>query len=285
MANENDPSAQWTLREPGGPLLFGRSWLPEAPERAAVLIVHGLAEHSGRYGATAAALVEAGFAVHAVDYRGHGQSEGRRVHVDSVDEYVTDVRETLDGVGRRHPGRPVFLLGHSQGGLVVLKLVLDDPTGVAGVVVTSPFLAVHPRARPSVFLRAGAAVLRRLAPRLPLPTGIDVSVLSRDPAVGEAYARDPLVSSRASVGWLDAIARAQREVMAAAPSLGVPALVMASGGDLLVDPEAARRDARAAPPARVEFVWWDGYYHEMLNDLGKERVLERIVRWLRTLSG
>ena len=280
MANPNDPSAQWTLREPGGPLLFGRSWLPEAPARAAVLIVHGLAEHSGRYGATAAALVEAGIAVHAVDYRGHGQSEGRRVHVDSIDEYVADVREVLDGVRDRHPGRPVFLLGHSQGGLIVLKLALDDPGGLAGIVVTSPFLAVHPRARPSVFVRAGAAVLRRVAPRLPLPTGIDVSVLSRDPAVGEAYARDPLVSSKASVGWLDAIARAQGEVMAAAPSLGLPALVMASGGDLLVDPEAIRRFALAAPPERVELVWWDGYYHEMLNDIGRERVIERIVRWI-----
>jgi acylglycerol lipase len=280
MAAGIEPPAQWTMRDPGGPLLFGRSWLPESRPRGAVFIVHGLAEHSGRYGATAAALVDAGFAVHAVDYRGHGRSEGRRVHVDSLDEYVADVREGVASVGPRHPGRPVFLLGHSQGGLIVLKLALDDPAGLAGIVVTSPFLAVHPRSRPSAFTRAGASVLRQVAPRLRLPTRIDVSVLSRDPAVGEAYARDPLVSSRASVGWLDAIARAQREVMAAAPSLRVPALVMASGGDLLVDPEATRRWALAAPAERVELVWWDGYYHEMLNDLGRERVIERIVQWL-----
>ena len=284
MANESGP-AEWTVRAPGGPSLFGRSWLPASSARAAVLIVHGLAEHGGRYAATAAALGEAGFAVHAADYRGHGRSEGIRVHVDSVDEYVADVRAAMDEVRGRHPGLPVFLLGHSQGGLVVLKLVLDDPAGLAGVVVTSPLLAVHPRSRPSAFMRAGAAVLRRLAPRLPLPTRIDVSVLSRDPAVGAAYARDPLVSSKASAGWLHAIERAQREVRTSAASLRLPALVMASGGDLLVDPEATRRFALEAPPGRVELAWWDGFYHEMLNDFGRERVVERIVTWLRTLSG
>jgi acylglycerol lipase len=285
MATANEPPAEWTLREAGGPLLFVRSWLPPSSARAAIVVVHGLAEHGGRYAATAASLVKAGFAVHAVDYRGHGESEGARVHVDSVGEYVADVREGLDAVRRRHPGLPVFLLGHSQGGLIVLKLALDDPAGLAGIVVTSPFLAVHPRSRPSAFTRAGAALLRHVAPRLPLHTRIDVSVLSRDPSVGEAYARDPLVSGKASAGWLAAITRAQREVMAAAPSLRVPALVMASGEDLLVDPEVARRFALAAPPEHVEFVWWDGYYHEMLNDLGREQVWARIIAWLAQHSG
>jgi acylglycerol lipase len=126
----------------------------------------------------------------------------------------------------------------------------------------------------------GAALLRRLSPRLTLPTRIDASVLSRDPEVGAAYARDPLVSSKASAGWLYAVARAQRQVHAAAGSLRLPTLVMASGGDLLVDPEAARRFALEAPAESVEFVWWDGYFHEMLNDAGRERVIARIVRWV-----
>jgi acylglycerol lipase len=280
MARDESRRAQWAVRAPGGPALFGQSWLPSAPARGAILIVHGLFEHSGRYAATAAALNGGGFAVHAFDYRGHGRSEGRRVHVDSVDEYVADVRAALDEVRRRHPGLPVFLLGHSQGGLVVLKLALEDAAGLAGIVVTSPFLAVHPRSRPSAFVHATARVMRRVAPRLPLPTHIDVSVLSRDPAVGEAYARDPLVSHKASAGWLRATSRAQRDVRARASSLRVPALVMASGEDLLVDPEATRQFALEATPARVDFVWWDGFFHEMLNDVGREQVLARIMAWL-----
>jgi alpha-beta hydrolase superfamily lysophospholipase len=272
--------SQWAVRAPGGPALVGESWPTPTAPRATILIVHGLGEHSGRYGATAAALNGAGFAVHAVDYRGHGRSEGRRVHVDDVDDYVADVRAALAEVRRRDPGVPVFLLGHSQGGLIALELALDDPAAIDGLVVTSPFLAVHPASRPSPFVRALARVLFRLAPRLPLPTSIDVRLLSRDPGVGEAYARDPLVSHAASAGWLRAIGNAQRDVRARAPRLRVQTLLMAASGDRLVDPEATRQFARAAPPAVVEFVWWDGFYHEILNDLGREEVLARIVRWL-----
>jgi lysophospholipase len=250
-----------------------------------VLVVHGLAEHSGRYGLTAAALNDAGFAVHAVDYRGHGRSEGRRVHVDDVDDYVADVRAALEEVRRRHPGVPVFLLGHSQGGLIALKLALDDPAAIDGLVVTSPFLAVHPASRPSALVRTLARVMLRLAPRRPMPTSIDVRLLSRDATVGEAYARDPLVSHAASAGWLRAVGQAQRDVRARAPRLRVPTLLMAAGSDRLVDPEATRQFAREAAPDAVEFAWWDGFYHEILNDEGREEVLARIVRWLTSRTG
>jgi alpha-beta hydrolase superfamily lysophospholipase len=276
---------EWTVRAPGGPLLFGQSWGPATAPRAAVLVVHGLAEHSGRYGLTAAALNDAGFAVHAVDYRGHGRSEGGRVHVDDVGDYVADVRAALEEVRRRNPGLPVFLLGHSQGGLIALKAALDEPAAIDGLVVTSPFLAVHPASRPSAFVRALARVMLRLAPRRPLPTSLDVRLLSRDTSVGEAYARDPLVSHTASAGWLRAIGQAQRDVRARAPRLRVPTLLMAAGSDRLVDPEATRQFAREAAPDAVEFVWWDGFYHEILNDQGREEVLARIVRWLTSRTG
>ncbi len=283
---------EWTVASPGGPVLHGRSWEPgastrtadspwaRAAPRAAILIVHGLGEHSGRYASTAAVLAGAGFAVHAIDYRGHGRSEGRRVHVDDIDDYLADVQAGLAETRRRSPGVPVFLLGHSQGGLVALKLALDHPTAIDGLVVTSPFLAVHPASRPSPVVRALARVMVRVAPRLPMPTKIDVALLSRERSVGEAYARDPLVSHAASAGWLRAISRAQRDVRARARELRVPTLLMASGSDRLVDPELTREFARDAAPDVVEFVWWDGFYHEMLNDPGREQVLARIVGWL-----
>jgi len=276
---------EWTVRAPGGLVLYGQSWAPAASPRAAILVVHGLGEHSGRYATTAAVLTAAGFAVHALDYRGHGRSEGRRVHVDHIDAYVADVQAGLAETRRRSAGLSVFLLGHSQGGLIALKLALDHPAAIDGLVVTSPFLAVHPASRPSPVVRAMARLMVRVAPRLPMPTHIDVRLLSRDLAVGEAYARDPLVSHAASAGWLRAIGHAQREVRARAHELRVPTLLMASGGDRLVDPEVTREFARNAAPDVVEFVWWDGYYHEMLNDQGREQVRAKIVDWLARHAG
>jgi alpha-beta hydrolase superfamily lysophospholipase len=276
---------EWTVPAPGGLVLCGKSWARAASPRAAILIVHGLGEHSGRYASTAAVLAGAGFAVHALDYRGHGHSDGRRVHVDDVDDYVADVQAGLREARRRSPGVSVFLLGHSQGGLIALKLALDHPAAIDGLVITSPFLAVHPASRPSAFVRAMARVMVRVAPRLPMPTKIDVRLLSRDTTVGEAYARDPLVSHAASAGWLRAVGHAQREVRARARELRVPMLLMASGSDRLVDPEVTRQFARDTNADVVEFVWWDGFYHEMLNDQGREQVLARIVDWLARHTG
>src|SRR4029453_8044204 len=97
-------ATEWTVRAPGGPVLYGQSWAPAASPGAAVLVVHGLAEHSGRYASTAAVLAGAGFAVHALDYRGHGRSDGRRVHVDDVADYVAAVQAGLGGGGGGGPG-------------------------------------------------------------------------------------------------------------------------------------------------------------------------------------
>ena len=183
---------EWAVRAPGGPALFGQSWLPPTSPRAGILIVHGLAEHSGRYAVTADDLARAGFAVHAVDYRGHGRSEGPRVHVERIEDYVADVQAALDYVRSQHSGLPLFVLGHSQGALVALKLGLDSPDSIDRLVAVSPFFAVHSSSRPSAFMQGLATVLLRIAPSIPMPTRIDVRVLARDPAVGEAYNRDPV---------------------------------------------------------------------------------------------
>lgn len=278
-------AGEWASRAPGGPALFGRSWRPPTSPRASILIVHGLAEHSGRYAATAAALTGAGFGVHAVDYRGHGKSEGGRVHVDDVDEYVSDVRAALEQVRRHDPALPVFLLGHSQGGLVALKLALDDPGATCGLVVTSPFLAVHPSSRPSAGIRALAKVMLRLAPRLPMPTHIDARLLSRDPAAAEAYARDPLVSRAASAGWLRAIGRAQRDVRRGAPRLRVPTLMINGHDDFLYLVDSQQKplfDLLGAPRDMKKHVVLDGVGH---MPPPRADVIREVLAWFDTYLG
>jgi len=268
------------LEGPEGQRLFRQGWAAEGAARGTVLIVHGMAEHSGRYVETASFLAARGWVVEALDYRGHGRSPGLRVHVDDVDDYVSDVRTALEAASRRLPDRPRVLLGHSQGGLIALRFALTSPGEISGVVVTSPFLATHPDSRPHFVRRNLARVLLRIAPRLPLPSGVDARFVSSDPSVVERYRADQLVSARASAGWLRAVTRAQRAVRADAPRLEVPSLIMSSGADRLADPEAARDFAARARAGLVEYVRWEGFFHEMLNEPGRAAVYQRIAAWL-----
>ena len=262
-----------------GTELFWRSWVPADP-RAASLFVHGLAEHSGRYEATARFFAGRGMACYAVDLRGHGQSQGRRVHVDSFDDYRADVDAALALVRERHPGLPLFPVGHSMGGLIVILYVLAKPQAVTGAVVSSPLLAAHPSAEPSSALKAVSRILSSVAPRLLIASNLDTAALSRDPAVVEAYVKDPLVTSKVSPRWFASLQTAMAQARLRAPSLAVPMLLMQSGADRLVDPEATRRWAQAAPPDQLEFVWWDGLFHEMFNEPEREQVLDRTARWI-----
>ena len=179
-----------------------------------------------------------------------------------------------------HPGVPLVLLGHSQGGLIVLLAALTAPAGVAAVIATSPFLGIHPASRPSAALAAAGRVLSRTIPTLRLASGLDTSMLSRDPDVVAAYVADPLVTSKVSARWFTEIGAAHARALALAPTLTVPTLVMQAGADRLVDPGATRGWAEAAPAGLVEYVEWDGFYHEILNEPEKAQVLARIEAWL-----
>ena len=261
-----------------------RSWLP-ASERAVVLIVHGLGEHSGRYAHVARHLVSLRYACYALDYRGHGRSGGLRAHVHRFDDYLADVAAMRAHLHAAHPNSPLVLLGHSQGGLIVLLATLTAPAGVAAVIASSPFLGIHPASRPSAPLAAAARVLSRALPKLRLASGLDPKLLSRDPEVVAAYEADPLVTSKVSARWFTELNAAHARVLALAPTLTVPALVMQSGADRLVDPAASRRWAEAAPKGLVEYVEWEGFYHEMLNEPEKAQVLAHVETWLAARVG
>lgn len=270
----------WT-RSADGTALFWRSWRTASP-RAEAAIVHGLGEHSGRYDHVGQFLAARGIECWAGDCRGHGLSPGPRVHVDDFGAYAEDAGAFLDLASAA--GRPLFLIGHSQGGLVALLRALRRPEGLRGVVVSSPFVAAHSAAAPSALRLAGLAVLFRLAPSFVTRTGLDTSALSHDPEVEKQYVADPLVSKKVSAGWYRAARAAQEEVNLGAPRFAVPVLVMASGDDRLVDPAAVRGWAERAPRDRVTYVEWPGMYHEMFNEIGKERVLERVAEWISERS-
>src|SRR5688500_3617484 len=158
----------WT-RSPDGTALFWRSWRSPSP-RAGVALVHGLGEHSGRYDHVGRFLAGRGFDCWAGDCRGHGLSPGPRVHVDDFGAFAGDAGAFLALAAA--PGRPLFLIGHSQGGLVALLRALRHPQGLDGVVVSSPYLATHRAAAPSGLRLAAAAILLRVAPSRLIASGL-----------------------------------------------------------------------------------------------------------------
>jgi alpha-beta hydrolase superfamily lysophospholipase len=262
-----------------GRALYFQSWQPQHP-RAVVVIAHGLAEHSGRYDDTARAFAKAGLAVYAADHRGHGNSPGRRVHLSSFKEFRADARAVLDLAHAEHPQLPLFLLGHSQGGLVAATLALREPHRLAGLVLSSPLLGIAERSRPSPVKAALGRILASVWPQALLASDVDPALLSRDPSVGAAYAADPLVSHAVSAGWYRALQDALADVHERAPSLLVPTLVLYAGADALVDPEATVRWTARTPPGRVEAFCYHSLYHEILNAPEREQVWRRIEQWV-----
>lgn len=261
--------------------LHWRRWTPTDP-RGILLVVPGLAEHGGRYGNLVDYFAPRGWDCWAIDLRGHGESTGRRVHVDRFDDYLDDVATLHTEIRRQRGDLPVVVVGHSMGGLVVLRYLLAANKPVAAGVISSPSLGSHAGSEPPWILDRIARLLSRLAPGMLFASDLDTDAISRDPAVPAAYRADPLVSGKVSARWYTEIRAAMAETLARAGELSTPTLLMQSGADRLVDPEATRRWAAAAPASLLDFVEWPGYYHEMLNEPVAERikVLERIETWL-----
>ena len=268
--------------------LYWQSWVPSVPV-GVLVIIHGLAEHSGRYRETAEAFAANGWAVYAGDLRGHGRSGNvpgaGRVHVRRFTDYFLDVATFVDLARESHAGLPLFLLGHSMGGLVTISYTLQQPSGLSGAVISSPALGTHPDFKPPPILRLLVSLLDRVAPRLRFPSDLDTQAISRDPEVVRAYMDDPLVSSKVSARWYAEILRSIERAPADAHLLQAPMLLMQSGADRLVDPAAPARWARSAPPGLVEVVHWEGLYHEMFNEPEKPEVRQRVIDWLQHRVG
>jgi len=271
------------LRTADGLELASYRWLAgegaTAP-RATVALVHGLAEHAGRYAALAARLNAAGIDVLAVDLRGHGQSPGERAWVERFDGYLNDADALVDEAARG--GAPLFLMGHSMGGAVAALYAIERAAArgrtLAGLVLSSPALA--PGRDVPRWMLAVSRVISRVWPTFPA-IRIDPALLSRDPAVVEANRTDPLVHhaavpARTGAEILDAMARIER----GRGALRVPVLVYHGTDDKLTEPDGSRAfGARVGSPDRT-LTLYEGGFHETMNDLDRERVIGALIAWI-----
>lgn len=260
-----------------GTRLFYR-WHPVADPRGSVVLVHGFAEHSGRYAWVMDRLNGAGFNVMAYDYRGHGHAEGSRVYIDRFTEYVDDARSALDFVEDRARRPPVFLLGHSQGGLISLVTLLTQQQRIRGCVLSSPALGIAVPV--PAWKDALGKVMARVLPSLAIPSGIDAEHLCRDAQVVKDYLADPLVPSFARAGWYVAFTEAQREMERRASEVTLPVLVLQGAEDQIADPVATERVAGRLGSQDVTFRSLPGLRHEIFNEPERAEVLDELVAWL-----
>jgi alpha-beta hydrolase superfamily lysophospholipase len=263
--------------------LFIQGWSPENP-RGAVMVVHGLADHSGRHKELCEFLAGRGFLCQAIDYRGHGKSPGQRAHVRRFSDYQKDLRALDSHTSERYKG-PRFFLGHSFGGLLVLDLLLSpSPPDVAGAILSSPLLGIHPDTKPGTPRRLLGQTLSRIWPNVPFPSGLDPSHVSRDPAVVAGYRADPLVSRTVTPRWYTETGEALARVGACAGAVRSPLLVIYAGADRIVDPAATRAFVQRTPRGLVEEHCYPELFHEIFHEPEKAHVLERAAAWLEAAS-
>ena len=269
-----------SLQGAGGTEIHWQAWQP-AEGRGAVVLAHGAGEHSGRYAHVGERLTASGYAVYALDHRGHGRSGGPRMYIDSMDDVVADLGSFVTLVRARQPGLPLVLLGHSMGGLVALASAIGDQASIDALVLTSPLAAL---AAASPAQRLAASALSAIAPRLGL-IAVDPTLVSRDPAVVRAYVDDPLVfHGKLPARTIAQLAATVRRLPAETPAVRVPLLVMLGSADRLVPPAGGRMVHDRASSTDKTLIVYDGLYHEILNEPEQDRVMDDLVAWLDARS-
>ena len=266
----------------GGLELHWWCWRSESVPQAAVALVHGVGEHSGRYANVVGPLVEGGYAVYGYDQRGHGRSPGLRVHIDRWAEYRDDLGAFLRLVAGEERDRPLVVYGHSMGALVVLDYLLQDPRELAGAIVSG--VPLEPAGIGSPLLVVVARALSGVRPRHSVNLGLDAAALSRDAAVVEAYRADPLVTPRATVRWGAESLDTVRRVKEGMSRIDLPLLVLHGEDDRLNLAEGARALVEAVPHPDKTLHVYPGGYHEPHNDVGHEQVAADVVGWLDCLT-
>ena len=271
-----------------GERLHLQAWLPAAPDpdgvavatdpAAVIALVHGYGDHGGRHTWFGEDMATRGYAVYAYDLRGHGQSSGTRGQIKRFDDYLDDTAVFLDEVRRRQPGKPVVLLGHSLGGLICTRFAQERPCDVRALVLSSPFFALTVQPEPMKLL--GAKALSTLWPGRDIGNTVRAEDLSHDTSVVEAYVTDPLVHHVATARWAAEALSAQEAAMAAAPGVTLPLLVLYGKDDEIADPSFAEAFFATAGSADKKLIHYEGFYHELFNEVGREQVFADVAAWL-----
>jgi alpha-beta hydrolase superfamily lysophospholipase len=258
--------------------IYWQAWLPgTVGPRATIVLAHGASEHGGRYAWTGEQLAARGYALYAIDHRGHGRSAGDRAVIDRMQFAVDDLHTLVERATAAQPGRPVVLLGHSMGGAVALSYTIEHEDALDALVLSAPLAALEAA---SPVQRVAGRVLSVVAPKLGV-VGIDSTAVSRDPQVVEDYDADPLnYHGKLPARTVAELTSAIDGYPEAVKRFKLPMLVMHGTADRLTPIAGSEMVVANAASSDKTFKSYDGLFHEILNEPERQRVLDDIAAWL-----
>ena len=261
-----------------GQQLFTQSWLPDTEVKAILIIAHGLGEHSNRYLPLVEYFVAKGYGIYALDHEGHGKSEGLRGYINRFEDYIQSLDDLIEGVAKLHTGKKLYLIGHSMGGTISANYLLKHQQKLAGCLLSGSALSVGRVISP--FQQQVLKVLSLLYPKKPL-IQLDVTAVSRDPAVVEAYLNDPLVYGGKHTARLMAeIVMAANRTLAEAATIRLPMLIMHGGDDLMAAPDGSETLYNNISSIDKTLKIYPGLYHEIFLEKEKLEIFDDMAQWL-----
>ncbi len=258
--------------------VYYQYWLPDKEIKAVLLVAHGLAEHSGRYMNLVNHFVPAGYAVYGIDHIGHGKSDGNRVFVEHFQDFTKTLKIYFDNIKNWQPEKPIFLIGHSMGGLIGATYLLEYQNELAGAVLSGPGVKLPDHlSRATILVGKILSILMPKAGIIPL----NYDGISQDPNVVDAYIKDPLVYTGKITARLGTqIIKAIQHIAASGAKIQLPIMIAQGSADTIVDPSGAQflYDLVSSEDKTIHI--YDGFYHEIFNEPEHRRVLNDVKLWI-----
>jgi acylglycerol lipase len=259
--------------------IYYQAWLPDGKVKAVLFIVHGLGEHSGRYTNVVNRFVPSGYAVYGLDQIGHGKSEGGREQVERFEDFTDNLTIYYNMVKAWQPGKPIFLYGHSLGGLIGCYHLLDHQADFKGAVISAALVRVPANISPLTVTMG--KMLSAIAPKAGV-IPLNAAGISRDPAVVKAYEDDPLVFHGKTPARLSAeMLKAMMRITAEAGRITLPVFILQGSADKLVDPGDAQLLYDKVSSNDKTLRMYDGLYHEVHNEPERETMFKDMETWLK----
>ena len=258
--------------------IYYQVWLPEETPKAIVLIIHGLAEHSGRYSEVASELNNDRYAVYGLDHIGHGKSEGRRVFIENFQDYLKNINQFFEIIRSSNNKLPIFILGHSMGGLIVANYLLEYQSDLSGAILSSPALKPPKNISKTTILLGN--ILSAIAPKLGVMK-LNSAHISTNQSITNSYKEDPLVhKGKVSARLSTEMLKAMKHVETNAEIIKLPIMIMQGSNDKIVDPDGAKAFYNYTCSKDKMLKIYEGLYHEILNEPDNKEIIKDLNSWL-----